>query len=87
MFLYTIAFVSVFKDQLRQVPSWLLRQGWHEELPRASQHLQQLLPRHQSRQALVPRLGADQVRVRSIGGIANSGHLSFAALRSPSLFF
>jgi hypothetical protein len=45
-----LTLIFFFKDKLRQVSPRVLRQGGHEEFPRASQHFQQLLPSHQSRQ-------------------------------------
>merc|ERR1712038_1631818 len=52
------------QDQLRQVPPRVLRKGWHEELPRALERVDAVLPGGQPRPPLDARLGADQEEVR-----------------------
>merc|ERR1711879_89196 len=52
------------QDQLRQVPPRILRKGWHEELPRARQRVDAVLPGRQPRPPLDARLGADTWEVR-----------------------
>merc|ERR1712165_38260 len=52
------------QDQLRQVPPRILRKGWHEELPRARQRVDAVLPRRQPRPPLDARLRADAQEVR-----------------------
>merc|ERR1712117_841174 len=52
------------QDQLRQVPPRLLRKGWHEELPRARQRVDAVLPRRQPGPPLDARLRADAQEVR-----------------------
>merc|ERR1712110_301344 len=48
------------QSQLRQIPSWLLRKGRYEELPRALQPADLLLPHHQLGQAVDSCLRAPQ---------------------------
>merc|ERR1711992_309906 len=50
--------------QLRQVPSRLLRKGGNEELPRALEHREPVLPGREPRQAVDAGVGADEEEVR-----------------------
>merc|ERR1712117_675969 len=52
------------QDQLRQVPPRLLRKGWHEELPRARERVDAVLPGRQPGPPLDARFGADAQEVR-----------------------
>merc|ERR1711899_44434 len=52
------------QDQLRQVPPRILRKGRHEELPRARERVDAVLPRRQPRPPLDARLRADAQEVR-----------------------
>merc|ERR1712080_530783 len=51
------------QDQLRQIPSWILREGRDEELPRPPQQCQLVPTRHQPRQTVDSRLRADSHQV------------------------
>merc|ERR1712117_327335 len=52
------------QDQLRQVPPGILRKGWHEELPRARERVDAVLPRRQPGPPLDARIRADAQEVR-----------------------
>merc|ERR1712012_1194711 len=52
------------QDQLRQEPPGILRKGWHEELPRARERVDAVLPRRQPGPPLDARLRADAQEVR-----------------------
>merc|ERR1712088_334324 len=52
------------QDQLRQVPPRVLRKGWHEELPRARERVDAVLPGGQPRPPLDARIRTDQEEVR-----------------------
>merc|ERR1712024_164151 len=52
------------QDQLRQVPPRVLRKGRHEELPRARERVDAVLPGGEPRPPLDARLRADQEEVR-----------------------